>query len=125
MIDILNECLDRILKGETVEQCLRNYPEQAQELEPCCGRRWQPNRLHIQPRAEFKAQARYEFTVGTAGYGGQKDQPLGSSLSDVRSGWQTGWGVALVVVILVVVHRRRWNGGGSQQQYAGRCSLFC
>jgi len=33
--DILNTCLDRItLKGDTIEQCLESYPEQAVELEP-------------------------------------------------------------------------------------------
>jgi hypothetical protein len=32
--DILNLCLDRILKGETVEGCLQSYPEMAKELEP-------------------------------------------------------------------------------------------
>ena len=32
--NILNECVERLLRGETVEQCLESYPEHAVELEP-------------------------------------------------------------------------------------------
>ena len=60
--DILNECLDRIFKGETVEQCLQDYPEQAKELEPLLRTAMAARVAStIQPRAEFKARARYEF----------------------------------------------------------------
>ncbi|MCK9356004.1 MAG: DUF4382 domain-containing protein [Dehalococcoidia bacterium] len=31
---ILDECLDRLAKGETIEQCLARHPEQASRLEP-------------------------------------------------------------------------------------------
>ena len=31
--DIFNECLERLLKGESVDDCLKAYPEQAPELE--------------------------------------------------------------------------------------------
>ena len=31
--NILDECLERLVKGETVEQCLQRYPEQAAQLE--------------------------------------------------------------------------------------------
>jgi hypothetical protein len=32
--DIFNNCLERILKSESIEDCLKTYPEQAAELEP-------------------------------------------------------------------------------------------
>ena len=32
--NILDECFERLIKGETIEQCLASYPEQAAELEP-------------------------------------------------------------------------------------------
>ena len=62
--NILNECLDRILRGETVEKCLQSYPEQAPELEPLLRTALATKMAsHIQPRPEFKAKARYEFTA--------------------------------------------------------------
>ena len=32
--DILNDCLERVSKGEDVQQCVRRYPEHADELFP-------------------------------------------------------------------------------------------
>ncbi|GAI42438.1 unnamed protein product, partial [marine sediment metagenome] len=33
--NILDECLERLLvNGETIEQCLQSYPEQAANLKP-------------------------------------------------------------------------------------------
>jgi hypothetical protein len=61
--NILNECLERrLLKGETIEQCLHHYPEQAAELEPLLQTALAARRVSaIQPRANFKARARYQF----------------------------------------------------------------
>lgn len=61
--DILNECLDRMLvKGETLEQCLRSYPEHASELKPLLMTALDARRLvDIKPSAEFKAKSRVEF----------------------------------------------------------------
>ncbi len=61
--NILNECLERLLiKGETIEQCLQSYPEQAAELEPLLKTALVTRRVSaIQPRADFKARARYQF----------------------------------------------------------------
>lgn len=61
--DILDECLDRILvNGETIEQCLQDYPGQAGELKPLLEAVLVAGEIStIQPRPEFKARARYEF----------------------------------------------------------------
>ena len=32
--NILDECLEQLIKGGTVEQCLESYPERVLELEP-------------------------------------------------------------------------------------------
>ncbi len=32
--EALNDCLDRLVKGEDIHECLRRYPQQADELEP-------------------------------------------------------------------------------------------
>ena len=61
--DILNECLDRLLfEGDTVEQCLASYPEQADELKPLLQIAVATKRTsNIQPGAEFRARARYQL----------------------------------------------------------------
>ncbi len=61
--NVLDECLERLLiKGETIEQCLQGYPEQAAELKPLLQTALATRKAAaIQPRAEFKARARYQF----------------------------------------------------------------
>jgi len=61
--NILDECLERLLtKGETIEQCLRDFPEQADELEPLLQMALATKKaITIQPRPEFRAEARYQF----------------------------------------------------------------
>jgi hypothetical protein len=60
--DILNVCLDRIIKGETVDSCLRIYPDQAKELEPLLRTALSARVAStIQPRQEFISRARSEF----------------------------------------------------------------
>ena len=60
--DILNECIDCLLRGESLEQCLQRYPEQAAELRPLLQVALAAQQASaIEPRAEFKAQARYQF----------------------------------------------------------------
>jgi len=63
IFDVLDECLDRMLvNGDTVEQCLQDYPEQTDELKPLLEAALVAQEIStIQPRPEFKARARYEF----------------------------------------------------------------
>jgi hypothetical protein len=60
---ILNDCLERIAQtGETVEQCLARYPEQAVALEPLLRTAAAIKKIsQVQPRSEFRARARYQF----------------------------------------------------------------
>jgi len=105
--NILDECLERLLvKGETLEQCLVSYPEQAGELGPLLQTALATKKaLAIQPRPEFKARARYQF---------------GSALREVRPrrrffflGWQPRWATAVAAVLILLL------GGGSTVAAAG------
>jgi hypothetical protein len=105
--DILSSCLDRILKGETVEGCLNSYPEQAGELEPLL-RTAAAAKLasEIQPRAEFKARARHEFQTALKEMRSHKvRRPLFSAW---RWQWHPGLAIAVVAVFLIVA-----AGGGT------------
>ncbi len=99
--NILDECLERLINGETVEQCLESYPEQALELEPLLRTvRATREAAAITPRADFKARARYEFRSALHAEVSQKTR----SLSVLRRGWV----VALMVIGILLV-----SGGGT------------
>lgn len=61
--DILNECTEHLLRGESVEQCLQRYPEQARELEPLLRVAVAAGRASsaAEPRPEFRARVRQEI----------------------------------------------------------------
>jgi hypothetical protein len=56
--DIFNNCLERMFKGESVEDCLGAYPEQAPELEPLLKTSFAiaQRSSAIQPTPEFKGR---------------------------------------------------------------------
>jgi hypothetical protein len=106
--DILNTCLDRLFKGDTIERCLQDYPEQARELEPLL-RTAEAAKLAstIQPRAEFKAKARYEFQAAVNEMVAKKRHKFSFNwLPQWR--WQSGWAIALIAFLVVVI-----GGGGT------------
>jgi hypothetical protein len=99
---ILNECLERLLiKGESIEQCLQSYPEQAAQLKPLLQTAQVAKKaLAIQPRADFRAKARYQFHSALKEAASPRSRPLLS--------WLPRWAtvVTLVVGLLLV-------GGGT------------
>jgi hypothetical protein len=105
--DILNQCLDRMLRGETVEQCLRIYPEQAGQLEPLLLTAQKARAASaIQPREDYKARATYEFQSAVRDMLESKTKRKFPLSWQWR--WQSGWAIALVVVIVVGL-----GGGGT------------
>jgi len=95
--NILDECLERIvLDGETMEQCLRLYPEQAAELKPLLETVLSVKEASaIQPRPEFKARASYRFRSAL----GEKAAPKHRSFF----GWLPQWATALAIVLVVLM----------------------
>jgi len=60
---ILDECIDRLLRGESLEQCLQRYPEQAAQLEPLLRVALATQKASsVEPRPEFKVQARQQLS---------------------------------------------------------------
>lgn len=105
--NILSECLDRILKGETVEQCLRDYPERAAELEPLLRTASAAKVAStVQPRPEFKARARYEFNSALRNMTDKKSERQHSF--HLHWHWSSGWAIALVASIVIL-----FGGGGT------------
>jgi hypothetical protein len=99
---ILNECLERLLiKGESIELCLQSYPEQAAQLKPLLQTAQVAKKaLAIQPRADFKARARYQFHSALEEAASGRSRPL--------FGWFPRWAtVATIALVLLLV------GGGT------------
>ena len=100
--NILNECLERLLiKGETIEQCLQHYPEQATELEPLLKTALVVKKASaIQPRVDFKARARYQFQSALQGVASRRSRPF--------LGWFPRWATVVTIVLVLLL-----VGGGT------------
>jgi hypothetical protein len=66
--DILNECIERLAAGETVEQCLASHPDYAVELEPLL--RTSASTMNVAAtithREDAKQRSRYNFNAAVA-----------------------------------------------------------
>jgi hypothetical protein len=100
--NILDDCLERIvLKGETLEHCLRRYPQQAAELQPLLETVLAVKKASaVEPRPEFKARARYQFRSALGEKAAPKSRPF--------FGWLPRWATALAIVLVLLV-----AGGGT------------
>jgi len=99
--NVLDECLERLLvKGETIEQCLQSYPEQAANLKPLLQTALAARQtVAIQPRAEFKARARYQFRSALQEGPSQKRRSFS---------WLPRWATVVAIVLGVLM-----MGGGT------------
>jgi len=99
--NILDECLDRVMKGQDIETILALYPEHAFELEPLLRTALDTRKAAaIKPRPEFRQRAGYEFQSAI------RDMPPHKAPNPSR--WQVRWmaPVAIVIVLLLA-------GGGT------------
>ena len=97
--NILNECLERILtEGETVEQCLADYPDYASELEPLLQTALFARKASaVKPSPEFRDRARYQMRVAL-----QEMETKGERRSfffGLRPQWAT---VVITVLVLLL-----------------------
>jgi hypothetical protein len=91
--NILDECLQRLLEGDSIEACLSRYPEHAAELEPLL--RTASHTLKaadIQPRPDFRDRARYQFQMAV------REMPVKES-----RGFFTVFRPAMVTVIMLAI----------------------
>lgn len=93
---ILDECLERIFAGETVEDCLKDYPDHAAELKPLLETvMGVTDAVDVSPRPEFREQAARDFQAAVRD---MKPARSGGFFSLHR--WAVGALSAVVVVLL-------------------------
>ena len=96
--EILDECLDRLMfKGDTLELCLADYPQYADELKSLLETSLITSQISsLEPDQEFKTKARNEF------FDVLRETEEKRSRSLFRFGWQPRWvGVVAVIVVLL------------------------
>ncbi len=98
--DILSDCTERLLQGESVEQCLQRYPEQARELEPLLrvAAAARETSSAVEPRPEFKDRTRYEIQSRL-----RAAEPKAGARKSSMMGWIPRWAVAAVSLVFVIL----------------------
>ncbi len=96
--DILDKCLERISKGESVSDCLTTYPEQAPELEPLLktGSALIRKSLVVQPTPEFKAKARSQLQGMLCAKSEKAETRVRVPV------WHRKWAVAIAAILVVL-----------------------
>jgi hypothetical protein len=95
--NILDDCLERlVVRGETVEDCLNAYPQQADALKPLLQTALlTKNATVIEPRPEFKASARYQFRIAL--------QETTTNKNRFLSTWRFRWATALTAILVMLM----------------------
>jgi hypothetical protein len=94
---ILNECIERVIKGDSIQSCLESFPEQAKELEPLLRTALETlQAAKIQPRPEFRQRAAWEFQQAV-----QNLPPRHAAHHAWK--WQLRWLIPVTAVFAVLV----------------------
>ncbi len=97
--EIFEECLEQVLKGEDIEECVRRHPGHESELRDLLETSVLARKaLTVQPSPEFRERARQQL------YAAQRERAEASTAKR-RSGWtwQPRWATAVAAVALVIV----------------------
>jgi hypothetical protein len=99
--DIFNECYERIRSGESLESCLRSYPQYRRELDPLLRTTFDIGRRvsYIHPRPEFKHWARVRMESA-------QQYPRQQAIVEKSAfpAWvRHGWAVAVVAGLLIML----------------------
>ncbi len=95
---VLDECIERVLHGESLEDCLRSHPEHAGQLEPLLRTAMLTQKAtSIEARPEFKARLRYE--IASRARAAARPAPQKTPFL----AWAPRWAVAIVSICLIFV----------------------
>jgi hypothetical protein len=87
-----------LVKGETVEECLRRYPEHARELKSLLETATAAKKaMAVQPSPEFRERARQQF------YATLRQMPAQKKRAGFSWGGQSRWATAVAVVLALLL----------------------
>lgn len=97
--DIFNDCLERLFKGQSIEDCLRCYPQQASALEPLLRTSLVllQGSAGIKPAPEFKARLHSQLQAKLQA---RKEKAERKAIIPI---WRRGWAVAMACVLVVLL----------------------
>ncbi|MEW6141740.1 MAG: DUF5667 domain-containing protein [Chloroflexota bacterium] len=94
--EILNECLESLVSGQSIETCLEKHPEQAEALRPLLEIALSARRASaISPRPGFREKARLQFRTAVRGSPSAKE----TRRFHLRFGMAGAVSLALVILI--------------------------
>jgi hypothetical protein len=99
--EILDECVDRINRGERLEDCLASYPEHAEELKPLLRAMIDTQTAYAftpSPTAKMAARQRLNYALEELARRREERRPLFPRIP----GWSKAW-VATAAVLLVAL----------------------
>jgi hypothetical protein len=99
--EILDECVDRMNRGESLEDCLAGHPEQAQELEPLLRAMFDTRTAcAFRPSSEAKMAARRRFNAALADV--QRKREDRRPLVPRMLAWPT-WAAAAAALAVILI----------------------
>ncbi len=108
LYEILDEALDRVLKGEDINVVLADYPRYADELEPLLKTALDTrNSAALKPRPEFRQRAALDFqkAIREMPVKSKAKTKIVNTSKETRGvfGWGTAWSAAFVVILVVLL----------------------
>jgi hypothetical protein len=93
--NILNDCLDRLMKGKSIKSCLASYPQYAAELKPLLKTAQETMQATaIKPRSEFRQRAAHEFQSAI------HNLPV---KLPAKQGWSFRWQMRVVLPVAIAL----------------------
>jgi hypothetical protein len=99
---ILDECIDRINRGESIESCLKDFPEYSEKLEPILHAVLKTKTAYtFAPSARAKNSQRQRFS--TALVASRERREGKQSPADRILGWSKVWAPVVAAIVLALV----------------------
>ena len=99
---ILDECIDRINRGESLEVCLTDYPEYSEELRPLLSAMLEAKTAHsFEPSAQAKSFHKQRFT--TALVASRERRAEKKPIFNWILGWSKVWATVTVAIVIALV----------------------
>lgn len=97
--DIFDKCVSRMLQGESIESCLKDYPEEADGLKPLLQVAFTINKeaSSLSSAPEFKARVLSQLQSAVSAKQRRPEKKVNFF------GWQRRWALALTAVLVVLL----------------------